>query len=102
MKMIILKRALLFVFAIFFLRENRVCSNYELFHYVESRDVTRRGKKGTIPWAPNHVGSLNDCIGSRKLPTISQVLSSITYNCFRKSSGSNIWAPNLRLPPGAI
>ena len=31
---IILKLALLFVFAILFLCENRVCSNYKLFHYV--------------------------------------------------------------------
>jgi len=48
--MIILTRALLFVFAIFFLRENCVCYNYKLFHYVQSRGVTMRGKRAQFPW----------------------------------------------------
>jgi len=37
-----------------------------------------------------------------RLTTISQVLSSIQYICFRKTSGSNMGAPNLLLAPGAI
>jgi len=41
--------------------------------------------------------------GAPKIPTVSQVLSSMQYICFRKSSGSNIMgAPNLLLAPGAI
>ena len=38
----------------------------------------------------------------RKVPTMSQVLFSIQYICFRKISGSNMGAPNLLLAPGAV
>ena len=41
----------------------------------------------------------------RKVPTLSQVLSSMQYICFRKTSGSNTGVPNLPnllLVPGAI
>ena len=40
--------------------------------------------------------------GAPKIPTMSQVLSSIQYICFRETSGSNMGAPNLLLAPGAI
>ena len=40
--------------------------------------------------------------GHRKAPTMSQVLSSIQYICARKTSVSNMGAPNLLLAPGAI
>jgi len=40
--------------------------------------------------------------GCQKAPTMSQVFSSIEYICFRKTSGSNIGAPNLLFVPGAI
>jgi len=40
---------------------------------VPGRGVTRGGKAGAIPRAPNHCG------GSRKVPTMSQVLSSTAY-----------------------
>jgi len=40
--------------------------------------------------------------GRRKVPKMSQVLSSIQWICFRKSSGSNMGASNLLLAPGAI
>jgi len=48
-------------------------------------------KQDAISWAPSH------CWGAKK-STISQVLSSIQYICFRKTSVSNMRAPNLLLP----
>jgi len=41
------------------------------------------------------------CLGRRKVPTMSQVLSSVQYICFRKTLGSNLGALNLFLsrPP---
>jgi len=44
----------------------------------------------------------NDYAWRRKVSTMSQVLSSIQYICFQKTSGSNMGAPNLLLIPGAI
>jgi len=55
------------------------------------------GKGDTIPRMPNHYGDPESLRRRRKVPTISQVLSSMQYICFRKTSGSNIWAPNLLL-----
>jgi len=49
-------------------------------------------KGGTIPRAPNHCG------GRRKVPTTSQVLSSIQYICFRKTSGWNMGRQTCFLP----
>ena len=54
------------------------------------------GKGGTIPGAPNHWG------GRWKVSTMSHALSSIQYICLRKTSGSNMGAPNLLLAPGVI
>ena len=48
--------------------------------------VTRGSRGLTIPRAPNH------CRGRRKFPTMSQVLSSMQYICFRKTSGSSMGA----------
>jgi len=59
---------------------------------LTSRGVTRGHN------APD-VESLREC---RKVPTMSQVLSSTQYICFWKTSGSNMWASNLLLAPGAI
>jgi len=53
------------------------------------------GRQITV-WAPKHCG------GRRKVPKLSQLLSSTQYICFRKTSGSNIGAPDLLLAPGAI
>ena len=53
-------------------------------------------QRGAIPRAPNRCG------GRKKVPTMSQVLSSIQYICFRKTSGANMGAPNLLLAQGAI
>ena len=57
--------------------------------------------RGTIPRVPNHYGGVeslrgasNDCGGHRKAPTLSQVLSTIPYICFLKTSNSNMGAPN--------
>jgi len=44
----------------------------------------------------------NHCVGRRKGPTMSQVLSSIQYICFLKTSVSNMGPPNLLIVPGAI
>jgi len=51
---------------------------------------------------PNDCGVPNDCGGRRKVPTISQVRSSLQYISFRKTSGSNMEAPNLLLAQGTI
>ena len=40
--------------------------------------------------------------GRRKFPTMAQVLLSIQYTCFRKTSFSNFGGPNLLLVPAAI
>jgi len=58
------------------------------------RGVTSVVKGGTIPLAPNRYGGAeslrgapNHCRGSIKIPTVSQILSSIQYICFRQVSG---------------
>ena len=47
-------------------------------------------------------GAKAQCPGRRKVPTMSQVLSSAQYICSRNSLGSNMGAQNLFLAPGAI
>jgi len=47
-------------------------------------------------------GGAKSLRGRRKVPTVSQVLSSIQQICFRKSSDSTMGAPNLLFAPGAI
>jgi len=54
-----------------------------------------RNKGGTILRAPN------DYAGRRQVPTMSQVLSSMQYICFRKTSGSNMGTPYVLLALGA-
>ena len=81
--------------------------------YSPARGVTKGSKEASnqfpIPRASNHYGGAeslrgapNDCERRRKVPTISQILSSIQYICFRKTSGSNMGVPNLLLVPDAI
>ena len=54
-----------------------------------------RNEGGKISRAPIRCGE------RRKVPKMSQVLSSIQYIYFRKTSGSNTGSPNLLLVPGA-
>jgi len=42
------------------------------------------------------------CGGRRKVPTMLHKLYSTQYICFRKTSSSNMRAPNSLLAPGAI
>ena len=60
-----------------------------------TRGVTEGGKGMQFPgrWVK---------MGRRKVLKMSQVLTSIRWIFFRKSSGSNMGAPNLLLDPGAI
>ena len=53
----------------------------------------------TIPRRPNHYGGTDSLRGAPNVPTMSQVLSSIQYICFRKTSGSNMGTPKLLLAP---
>ena len=62
----------------------------------------RGGEGSTIPRAAIHYGGVESLRGRRKVPTLSQVLSSIQYICFRKTLGLNMGAPNLCLAPCAI
>ena len=48
------------------------------------------------------MGAPDDCRGRRKLPTVSQIFSSVECICFQKTSGSNMGAPNLLLALGPI
>jgi len=45
------------------------------------------------------MGALNHCGRHRKVSAMSQVLSSVQYICFRKTSGTNMEAQNLFLAP---
>jgi len=83
---------------------------YTLRYGWISRVVTRgqggRNSMGTKSlWARwSNAGDAERLWGRQKVPTMSQALSSIQYICFRKTSGSNMGAPNLLLllAPGAI
>jgi len=56
------------------------------------------GKEGTIPRAPNHYMGVEKLRGWRKISTISQVVSSVQYICFRKTSWFEHGAPKFFLP----
>jgi len=60
------------------------------------------GKEAQFPGHRITMGAPNHCGSRRKVLTMSQVLPSIQYICFRKTSVSNMGAPNLLLAPGAI
>jgi len=60
----------------------------------KAKGVTRRSKGSTIPGAPNHYGGAasNHCKGHRKVPIMSQVLSSTAHllsKDFRFGHGSD-------------
>jgi len=76
----------------FTVKNKEICS---LPVTVVHEGVTRGARGNNSPGAE----SLR---GHRKVSAMSQVLSSIQYSCFRKTSGSNMWAQNLFLAPGAI
>ena len=61
-----------------------------------------RSEGVTIARGPHHYGGTESLRGAPNVPTMSQVLSSVQYICFRKTSGSNMGTPNLLLAPGAI
>jgi len=54
---------------------------------------SERGKGGYISQGPSHHEGAKSLRGWRKIPTMSQVLSSIQYICFWKTSVSNMRAP---------
>jgi len=60
------------------------------------------GKGGTIPRAPNRYRGAKWLRRRRKVPTMSQVLSSVQNIWFWKISDSNMGTPNLHIVPGAI
>ena len=63
-----------------------------------------RNKEGAIPRAPSHYGGAKSLQEGPRSPNnvTSSLLSSIHYICLRKTSVSNMGAPNLLLAPGAI
>jgi len=67
-----------------------------------TRGATRLGQGGFNSPAPSHYGGAQRLRRRGKVPTMSQVLSSIQNVCFRKTSVSNMEAPNLLLALGAI
>ena len=65
---------------------------------VGVRGVTR-GKRGAqFPGRRITMAASNHCGERRKVPSMSQVLSSMQYICFRKSSGSNMGWQTCFLP----
>jgi len=76
-----------------------------LLYHMKVRWLQARNEEGKGAQFPGRrvtMGAPNHCEGRRKVPTMSQVLSSIQYMCFRKTSVSNMGAPDLLLAPGAI
>ena len=55
---------------------------------VQNFNVLKNKERDTIARDVNHYWSAESLQGGRKVPT--QVLSSMQYICFRKTSGSNI------------
>jgi len=66
------------------------------------RGIMRGARGAQFPGSRITMGAPTHCVGHRKSPTMSQVLSSIQYICFVKTSGSNMGARNLLIDPGAI
>jgi len=57
---------------------------------LSNHSASKAYRGGTIPWAPNHYGGAKSLRGRRKVPTMSEVLSSIQCIYFRNTSGSNM------------
>jgi len=64
------------------------------------QDVTGGSRVAQFPGRRITTGASNDCGGRRKAPTMSQVLSSIQYICFGRTSGSNMGGAKLASCPG--
>jgi len=76
---------------------------HDLLRRVAARSNQGRndgGEGARFPGRRITMKALNDC-GAPKSPN-NVTRPSIQCICFRKTSGSNIWAPNLLLGPGAI
>jgi len=71
---------------------------FELFSSVRIEFLAEGSEWGR----GGHNSPPNPCEGCRKVPIMSQVLSSIQYVCSRKASFSNMGAPNLLLALDAI
>ena len=74
----------------------RCWCSFAVYEYIGQRR-NERGLRGKISRAPNHHGARIHCVGRRRVPTLSQVLSSIRSICFWKTSGSNMGAPSSKL-----
>jgi len=79
------------------LNDGASCHNALVFYLKSTSQGRNEGGQG----GHNSPGAKSPW-GRRKVPTMSQVLSSIQYICFLTTLNSNMGAPNLLLAPGAI
>jgi len=68
----------------------------ELSNVFQAGRGVMRGVKGD-----ENLRTPNHCGGHRKVPTMSQVISSMQYICFRKTSGANMGGAKLASCPRA-
>ena len=68
--------------------------------YLFHQGRNEGGKGGTISRRRITMGAPSDCGNRRKVPTMSQVLSSMQYICFRKTLSSNMGSHKLASCPG--
>jgi len=76
---------------------------HDLLRRVAARSNQGRndgGKGAQFPGCRITMRALNDC-GAPKSPN-NVTITSVQFICFRKTSGSNMGAPNLLLAPGAM
>jgi len=76
--------------------------NKTSWHLYGCRGVTRGAREAQCPGRRITTGSAEWVLGRLKVQTMSQVLSSIQYICFLKTSNSNMVAPNVLLARGAV
>jgi len=76
----------------------------QLWYYLDQWKCLSCSRKqvGITPRALNHYGAPNHYGGRQKVAKMSQVLSSMQYICFRKTSGSNTGAPSLTRAPSNL
>jgi len=68
--------------------------------YKIHRVVTKGSKGGKIPRAPNYYGGAESLRGRQKSQQCRKYLLQYSTFCFRKTSDSNVGAPNLFHAPG--